>query len=254
MKSHENCQGYWRKVAKDWGLRAGVVLLATLWLILIASSWADAKENKEDDEYNFNWLDPDKKIYVLQNRKYLKAKRLMLSAMIGPGWSNPYKTTFNIDPRAAYYLSESFGIEVFYQFTMNKSNSTLEALERASTTVPIIREIKSQTGILLHWVPWYAKINVFNKILYFDWYFAGGAGSIRSDLDVRGSRSAAPAIQAENPFAVYLATGHQYHLTHDVTVRLDVTGAFYRGQVSVNSGDKSWYSNYNFGFGLGLRL
>ncbi|MEK6704889.1 MAG: hypothetical protein AABZ06_03800, partial [Bdellovibrionota bacterium] len=147
-----------------------LAMLALLWLTMLTAAWSEAAESSAGDlggEYNFTWLDPDKKIYVLQNRRYTKANKLFVSAMVGPGFSNPYRSSYNLDPRIAYYFSEALGFEAFYGLTSNSGNNTFDALQRASpNTWPLVREIRSQYGLLVHWVPWYAKINVFNKILY----------------------------------------------------------------------------------------
>jgi outer membrane beta-barrel protein len=243
-----------RKSRSIW-FRLALVSAAAFWLALVAVSWADAAEGDGTDEYSFNWLDPEKKIYVLQNRRYLKGGRLFLSATVGPGLSNPYRTTLQIDPRAAFYFNETFGLEVFYTLFSNKENSTFEALKKAATnTLPVVREIKAQYGALLHYVPWYAKINVFNNILYFDWYFSGGIGQVSSDLDTRSNASAEPVYVKQDFMGLFLGTGHQYHLSNNFSVRLDFTGAFYQAPIFGDEGDKSVYSNYTFGIGLGIRL
>jgi outer membrane beta-barrel protein len=247
--------------SRDTKVKLGIVLVAALWLLIVAMSWAEAAEPpaaSADDEYSFNWLDPDKKIYVLQNRRYLKVGKPLLSVMVGPGLSNSYRNVFNVEPRFAYYFSELLGIEVFYTNSFNKANNTVEALQRATaTTLAVVREIRTQMGVLVHYVPWYAKINVFNKILYFDWYLAGGAGTVKSALLNSGTASAAasttPVLQQDS-MAFFLGTGHQFHLSEQVVFRLDFTGAFYNAQIDTTNGDKAWYSNFNFGTGLGLRF
>ena len=59
-----------RKILFLLGLQVVFIALTTL------------AQAADDDEYNFSWLDPDKKIYVLQNRKYRKAGRVMFSGML----------------------------------------------------------------------------------------------------------------------------------------------------------------------------
>jgi outer membrane beta-barrel protein len=205
-----------------------------------------------EDEYNFSWLDPDKKIYVLQNRRYLKANRFLVSATVGTGFSNPYRTVYTVDPRIAYYLSEAFGVELMYQLGRNSANGTAQALQTSSPNAPpIVREIKSTLGGLVHYVPWYAKINVFNNILYFDWYFTAGVGSLRTEVN---SLAAPNTYTSDDRVAVLAGTGHQYHLSNQLTVRLDLTGAFYSAPVFGKTGSSAWFSNYVFGIGLGYRL
>jgi outer membrane beta-barrel protein len=247
------------KITKERGFKVGIVLIAVLWLSLIAASWADAAENSQEsqDEYNFNWLDPEKKIYVLQNRRYLKAGRPMVSLMGGTGFSNPYRTTINADARAAFYLTESWGIEGFFTYTRNSANANFNALSgTGSNVLPVIREINSQYGAMVQWVPWYAKINVFNQILYFDWYFAAGAGGINYGM-FNSSADGVTVNRSEvtrSDFAVYLGTGHIYHLNERFIVRLDFTSAFYSAPVFGTGGASSITSNLNFGIGGGIRL
>jgi len=208
-----------------------------------------------ESEYNFNWLDPDKKVYVLQNRRYLKAGKPFLSVLGGVGLSNPYRSTYFYDLRGAVYFSESWGLEVFYSGGINSVNNTYLALEQSSpNALPVIREFNNEIGGLLHWVPWYAKINVFNQVLYFDWYLEGGVGQIKSTIDTRIRVSDASTNTTQNFTAFYFGTGHQYHLTENWVVRLDFLGAFYQAMVFGNSGENTWFSKYKFGGGLGYRF
>jgi outer membrane beta-barrel protein len=260
------------KITTERGLKIAIVLGALVWLSLVAASWAEsgeavpdtaganrapASETGDSGEYNFNWLDPEKKIYVLQNRRYLKANHPMASLMGGLGFSNPYRTSLNLDARGAYYINESWGIEAFYKYTHNSANSNAQALEgTGSQILPVIREIKGQYGALVHWVPWYAKINVFNQILYFDWYFSGGAGGVSYDMynsSADGKTVNKSAVSTSN-FAFYLGTGHIYHLSERFLVRLDFTSAVYNAQVFGTGGGSTWYSNLDFGAGVGIKL
>ncbi|MCM2277537.1 MAG: outer membrane beta-barrel domain-containing protein [Oligoflexia bacterium] len=246
---------------RAWFLKLLLILVAMLWLTLIGASWMQGAEAAQAgggespaDEYSFKWLDPEKKIYVLQNRRYLKANRLLLSAMAGPGLSNPYRTTLSLEPRAAFYFREDLGLEVFYRRGFNTSNNAFKALVATNSAVyPVIREIRSEYGALMHWVPWYAKINVFNKILYFDWYLSGGAGQLQTWVN-RDARFPEGEFLQQDLFGLFLGTGHQYHLSRGLTVRLDITGAFYQAPTFGSTGDQVWFSDYNFGFGLGLRI
>ena len=238
--------------------KCGVVFFAIAWLVLMASRLANAAPRttaqSEDEEYSFKWLDPEKKIYVLQNRRYQKANRVLLSLMVGPGISNSYRSTYEIEPRFAYYFREDLGVEFFYTKGFNSPNNTFRALVQAVGSggpYPVVREMDSQFGALVHWVPWYSKINVFNKILYFDWYFSGGLGQMRTNL----SQNATGAVTAtEQLFSFFLGTGHQYFITESMAFRINFQGTFYRAPIYGTSGDSVYYSNYSFGLGLGWRL
>jgi hypothetical protein len=207
------------------------------------------------DEYNFNWLDPEKKIYVLQNRKYVKTGHPILSVLGGGSMSNSYRTIMNVDGRLAYYMSEWLGVEFFYSQMYNSPNNVIQALGIASpNALPSVREIRGQAGGMVHFVPWYAKINVFNSILYFDWYFGAGLASVSSFVDTRTNVSARSTYTQQNLIGFVLSTGHEYYLSQSFIFRLDCTGVFYNAPINGLSGDSSWYSNITFAAGLGWRL
>ncbi len=207
------------------------------------------------DEYNFNWLDPDKKVYVLQNRKYEKNDSVRLSGLFGVGTSNSYRTVLNYEFRLAYYFKDVLGLEFFFSGSKNSKNGTFEALEASSpTSLPVVREVRNQVGLLLQWSPWYAKINVFNEVLYFDWYFSLGAGALLMKLDQNVTVGSPSVFVSQNKGAVFIGTGHQYHLSNGFVVRLDFSGAFYRAPKFGNTGDNAWFSNYNFNVGVGYQI
>ena len=238
---------------RTWGIRILIVLLGVLWLALVGTSWATAAETRgEGDEYSFKWLDPEKKIYVLQNRRYTKSDHAELSVLGGLGLSNPYQSVYNVEGRFGYWFREDLGVEVFYTRGFSSNNNTYRALKATGAASPVVREMRSQYGALLSWAPWYAKINVFNKILYFDWYFAAGAGTVGSYVDSNPS-GAANFVPADL-FAIYVATGHQYYINESLLIRLDLTNGIYQAPLQGTTGEQTWYSNLNFGIGVGLRL
>lgn len=255
MENHSQTSG-WR-LKPVWIAMA--MLGAVLWLALMASAWsrsAGAAEPGEDDEYSFSWLDKDKKIYVLQNRRYTKARRVLASFGAGVGSSNPYRDVKYIEPRLAIFFSEAFGVEMLYSRVFNSANSTFDALQSKSV-MPFVREINGQTGALLHWVPWYAKINVFNHVLYFDWGFEAGGALIDATKKYKltGDSITDPVRSAsDNQKALLLGTTQQFFLGHHWSIRLDVLGAFYKATYKAESPDETWFSNFQYGLGVGFRL
>lgn len=238
------------------------ILVSVGWLALMAGAWsrnANAATSSGDDEYSFSWLDKDKKIYVLQNRKFNKAGRVHLSLSGGVGSSNPYRDVRYVEPRLALYFSEAWGVEGFYSRISNSANATFQGIP--STLSPFVREINSQAGAVVHWVPWYAKINVFNHILYFDWGFSLGGALLDSTTKYRFTLT--PNVENttdEALKAVVAGTSQQFFLGKDWSIRLDVTGCFYQGTYKLNSArdavspETTWFSNFQYGLGLGYRL
>jgi outer membrane beta-barrel protein len=227
-------------------------------LVDISTSYA-----ADDDDYNFSWLDPDKKIYVLQNRRYRKANSADIFLMGGLSLGDTYRTVYQVQPRLGYWFNEEMGLEVFYSDRFNGQNNAYKALDQAIQSggvekSPYIREVTSQVGVLFTWAPWYAKINVFNSVLYFDWYFEGGVGSLGTQVG--------PETQAQNPtlwteqniFAVYAGTGHLFHLSEHWKLRLDFLGHFYSapvyGGLPGAPTDKAIFSNFALNLGVGYKF
>lgn len=228
-----------------------LVLMAALWLSVVAASWSEAAEDP-DNEYNFSWLDPDKKVSVLQNRKFRKANRALLSLNLGLADTNAYRKSYAIDPRLAYYFSESWGVEAFYSMFSNSKNSTAEALESTSVSPGII-EIKNQVGILLHWVPWYAKINVFNTVLYFDWYFTGGLGTMNADM-IPGNQNAGFTQTTKSLTAFHAGTGQLFRVSDSFIVRLDFRNTWFKAPSRAVTGSEILFNSTTFQLGLGIML
>ena len=59
---------------------------------------------------------------------------------------------------------------------------------------------------------------------------------------------------SDNQTAIFAGTSQQFFLSQNWSVRLDMLGAFYNATYKNNSGDKTWFSNFQFGAGLGYRL
>ena len=215
-----------------------------------------------DDDYNFSWLDPDKKIYVLQNRKFKKAGGAQIFLLAGMGLGETYRKAFQYQPRLSYWFNEDFGLEAFYTGRSNSINGAYGSLARAlgAGTSPYIREVDHQFGVLFNWAPWYAKINVFNTILYFDWYFSMGAGSMGTEVGPKTKTDVPTQWTTENLFAVYLGTGHLFHLSEKFMVRLDFLAHFYSAPIDGGnsatgaSNDKAIFSNTSLNLGIGLKL
>jgi outer membrane beta-barrel protein len=248
---------------KTLGKNRLTAILLLLMSILFIQNVSSAYASDDDDNYNFSWLDPDKKIYVLQNRKYRKAEKLQIFVLGGIGLGETYRTAYQFQPRMGYWFNEDFGIEAFYNLRWNNQNNAYRALVQATgstAATPLIREVDNEVGVLFNWAPWYAKINVFNTVLYFDWYFSLGAGSMSTQI---GPRTPSDPVygsqwQTQNLFAVYLGTGQLFHLSDTFSLRLDLLGHFYSapiyGGLAGAPTDKSIFSSFSFDTGIGIKL
>jgi len=237
-----------------WWARLALVLSGAVWILAVALSWAEARADggadgdSADSEFSFQWLDPDKKISVIQNRKFLKARHLILSVSGGPGSISPYRNSWALEPRAAFWFSELIGIEVFYHYIVNTDSTTLTQLQAATSVLPVLRDLQGQFGGLIKFAPWYAKINLFNQILAFDWHVSLGGGMIQSTLLSNN------VTTPDSRIAIFAGTGHDFHLTRLLDFKLNFQWTFFNAPISGTSGASTWFSNMVFGAGLGVKL
>ncbi len=212
---------------------------------------AQDQDDDEGDEYNFSWLDPDKKVYVLQNRKYRKSRKFAVYLSGGFNLSNPFKSELMAVPRLSYHFTEQFGIEALYSFINNTDSDNYVALKKVNASaLPFVREHKNYLGGLFAWSPWYAKINFFNKILYFDWGLNAGLGQVYTYVDKNNKTTGAPNVVNESFSAFFLGTSQNYFITRQFSVRLDLIGMFYRAAGADGSTTKT-YKNFDFTVGAG---
>ena len=89
----------------------------------------------------------------------------------------------------------------------------------------MVRELNTEYGGLLYWAPWYAKINVFNSILYFDWLFGAGGGRVPSTLDTyTGANGANITVTSDTKPAIFATTGQQFYLSDEFRDPLGFNG------------------------------
>lgn len=255
MKSH----GFWRNFGQGRFQTSKWTCAATLALSIVAltpiPAVSAAEPSSANDEYSFDWLDPDKKIYVLQNRRYRKAQRVFASAMAGFGLSNPYRDSYLADARIGYYFSELIGFEAYYNYVADRANSTYEALVNTGGALPGSREINSSFGGLVHYSPWYAKINVFNAILYFDWYFTAGLARLDTAFDERVNKADNPDLVSEPKTAFVLGTGQAFHLSDSLDLRIDFKSEIFKARYQRTDASKeAYFSNVSLVTGVTLKF
>jgi outer membrane beta-barrel protein len=248
----------------DWLRRAtmdgGPMLLSLLLSLAFWSSpnaLANSPQEIPENEYDFSWLDPEKKIYVVQNRKYLKSNRVELAFSGGFGFGEPYRSRTTLLPRAFFYFSEQWGVSVFAGFNANQENETAKALRSVSSVFPAVRDVQNFYGGSILWLPFYGKINMFNQILYIDWHLEVGVGQVDSEIDLNTNRTQSPILQESTHFSVHWGTGQKFFITRNWAARLEFLAQYYRaptgidGSVTTPSGSvEDTYDNYYVTLGL----
>ena len=160
-------------------------LIIALALTIGATVWG-----AEDDLYNFLWLDPDKKVYVLQNKIYHKQGSLYTNIGYLSGLNSTYQDAQGAQMALGFYPLEEWAIELFYHKYHNSDNEDKKNLQAigdgaGNPIFPFIRKFNSKLGAAILWSPFYGKINTFNQIIYLDWSFGLGGGKVQAQSNAK---------------------------------------------------------------------
>ncbi len=185
---------------------------------------APALRADEKDLYDFMWLDPDKKVYVLQNKVHKKAKTVFANIGYGTGLSSDFQDTSMVHSNAGFFLTEDWGVELLYTKYSNSNNDAFTNLDKLNQTVPFIRKTESNYGVLAKWSPFYGKINTFNKIFYFDWSFGLGIGKLntKSNATTIASDNKTMNYVDEKYTSIIAKTGLSIHATKNIHLGADL--------------------------------
>ena len=228
-------------------------------LLLIFLSISGEVFSLEGDTYSFDWLDPDKEVYVLQNRKYRKKGRLYFNAGGGVTTSGAFVKSTVLQGRVGYFARESIGFEFIYSYNDGEENDTAESVRESvidSGSAPFRRIVENYLGGMLMWAPFYSKINTFNQVIYADWLLGLGYAKLEEhnneiELLTMGERKNETKVSHHG---LLWNLGMKIYLTRMLEFRVDLTTIFYRTDRirSSSTGKKIWYSNWDAVASLGL--
>jgi outer membrane beta-barrel protein len=215
-----------------------------------------------DSVYDFSWIDQDKEIFVLQNRKYRKDSTFHVNLGSGLTTNGPFVDAYHGVVKSGYFFTENFGLEGMYFYNQGSENDTFTSVQNNGTggagSTPFRRIVDNYYGAMFLWSPFYAKINTFNSILYFDWMI--GAGYAR--MTEHNNREALQNLpNPEDIESVHnclsLATAMQFYLSETFAIRLDLTTLYYQAQkglTNATANDQITYSNYDVSLSIGSRF
>ncbi len=210
----------------------------------------------EKDIYEFSWLDPDKEVFVLQNRKFRKASRLHVNLGAGITTSGAFVDSTAIQGRAGYFVTEDYGLEVIYSKNSGKENDTAKGVRTSnaggSGTIPFRRIVQSYTGAMFLWSPFYSKINTFNSIVYMDWIFGVGYASLveKNNKAVFADASQEGVETEETHSGLMWEAGMKFYLNENFSIRTDLTAIHYSAD-NISSEGSSYKSNFDATVSLG---
>lgn len=196
----------------------------------------------EKSLYDFLWLDPDKKVYVLQNKLYKKENSFYFDVGYLSNFTSKFQDTNGFQLKTGYYIHEEWGLEIFYNSYSNSNNSEYSNVKYVSNVEPFIRKLNSSLGAVVVWSPFYGKINTFNKIFYFDWSFGAGATMLKSKSNLKTAGTpTANRFDSENHAGAVIKTNFKLHLKENVHVGVEYMNTYYRAAAPRNpDSDKLW--------------
>jgi len=227
-----------------------LIIFTTLIFTLSDTSKSFATEK---DVYDFKWLDPDKSVYVLQNKIYKKSKTWYGDASFLKGLSSTYEDTKGFDLKAGYYFHEEWGIEIYHTEYGHKNNENYVNIMRLNGTVPFVRHINNASGALIIWSPFYGKINTFNRIYYFDWSFGAGFAKLGAESNINTVRnpSAPNSFVKEKYSAGVIKTELRFYISKKVHIGIELRNSFYQAASPNNPAQKNLKTNTDALFSIG---
>lgn len=228
-----------------------------LTLIFTALSFGAAPffaQASEKDLYDFLWLDPDKKVYVLQNKIYPKTNTFYADLGYVQNQTSAFQDITGGQVRFGYFINEEFGIELNHMQYSSRNNSAYDSVKIVNGTEPFIRRNLQTTSLFLIWSPFYGKINTFNKIFYFDWYFGAGSGTMtmESNLDSVVDPSIKSRFKTESYTPVQLKTGVKVHINRNIHLGIEFLNSNFQAGSAENPDSKEWKQSNDLIFSLGV--
>lgn len=205
----------------------------------------------ESSVYDFSWLDKDKQVYVLQNRKFTKKDDFYGSFLLGMSTSGAFINSYAIQGRLGYFFQEEWGAELVFSKNQFATNKNYDSVKADAGAIPFYRAVSFYMGSMLLWSPFYGKVNTFKKIVYFDWILGLGLASI-TDQNDRDSvvAGAERDLQSESHLGLMWETGLRFFLNEHWSLRLDFTALHYSAEkANVRSNASQLYSNFDLTMG-----
>jgi len=208
----------------------------------------------EESLYDFLWLDPDKKVYVLQNKVYQKEHSFYLDVGYLSNFTSKFQDTNGFAVNAGYYFHEEWGIELFYNQYSNKNNDDFRNVRLINTAEPFVRRPQSTYGAALMWSPFYGKINTFNKIFYFDWSFGAGYAQVKTDSNLRTVRATNTpnAYDPKTYSGGVLKTKLKFHATENIHLGIEYMNTYYMAPGPKNPKSDKLRTNTDIIFSVGF--
>lgn len=208
----------------------------------------------EKNLYDFLWLDPDKQVYVLQNKVYQKKNSIYADIGYLTNITSKFQDTSGLQLRGGYYFTEEFALELNFHNYSNSNNDDYRNVRLINSAEPFIRRLNSTYGVYAIWSPFYGKINTFNKIFYFDWSFGVGYQRINAESNIDNVRN--PLVDSkykkESYNGIGAKTNVKFHINEHTHVGIEYHNTYYRAAGPKNPNSKKMKTNTDIVFSIGF--
>ncbi len=222
-----------------------------------APTEAQKKVEKSETKnvYEFLWLDQDKEVFVLQNKVYTKKHTQYFDLSYISGLEQKFQSVKGAQTKYGFFLTEELALEGFANLYGNSNNSEYDSVRTITGAAPFVRKINHMFGAMAVWYPFYGKINTFNKIYYFDWYFGAGLSYIgaESNIDSVTNTTVTQDIYKDESFlGVPVKTGFRAYINESYHVGIEYQNTSFFAPSAVKKSEKKWKTRgdllLNFGF------
>lgn len=210
------------------------------------------------DFYEFKWLDPEKKVFVLQDKLYENHKKFYVNLGYGFQDLSQFQDTTGFHLALGYYFKEEWGVELFGNIYRNKDNNAYSAVQNPSSSTPVLPFIlrtKSIYGLMAIYSPFYAKLNTYNLIYYIDWSFGLGAAQVNGEDNYTDFAAARTSLQtgyeSVSKTAITAKTQVSFHLSDLWTFNIDFYNYWVKAR-QPNGGDEKYIRFHDWLFSVGM--
>lgn len=200
---------------------------------LVVSQFCLAQE-KQGKKFEFEWLNDNEEIYVIQDKEFPKSRRFNFELFYIDSENQPYFTTTGFGLSLTYYFNENWGMDITYKsYSSAKSNDLISLIEDRSTK-PLVRKVDSLMLVNVDWLPFYGKVNLFNSIFYFDWGWGAGIGkaSLFSNEKTFTQSNVPLTLVESNPMAYSLKTYFKFYAFENVNFGLQYDLTFFEAVIN----------------------
>jgi outer membrane beta-barrel protein len=214
-------------------------LMLLMTFLFLVFSWTTSAGEKS--LYDFLWLDPDKKVYVLQNKMFKREHKLYLDLGYLANFTSTFQDTQGMSFKSGFYFHEEWAIEAFYNHYTNSENENWNNVRNINGADPFVRRFLNSYGVMGVWTPFYGKVNTFNKIFYFDWSFGAGIARVNTESNRKtvDDTNLKSSYEHEAYQAVVWKTGLKFHLKENMHLGIEWMQHHYRAPGPNRNGQES---------------